>query len=98
VTLAKSCHASNMMQDLVSWYRSNSYCDHKSCGTFVPWNFRPCGTFVRREQTFQELSIHGTFIPVELSLLKNAYIPKTFSLNVKKRSKTMTTKCHYTCN
>jgi len=32
-------------------------------GTFAPWNSRSCGTFVPRKQTFQELSLPGTFAP-----------------------------------
>ena len=28
MTLAKTCHASNMVQDFV---KTNSYCNHKSC-------------------------------------------------------------------
>ena len=46
-------------------------------GTFAPWNFRSCGTFVPRERRFQELSFRGTFAPVELSFL-GANVPRTF--------------------
>ena len=38
-------------------------------GTFAPWNFCSCRTFVPRERMFQELSLHGTFAPVLLSFL-----------------------------
>jgi len=40
-------------------------------GTFAPWNFSSSGTFVPRERTFQELSLTGIFVPVELSLLRS---------------------------
>jgi len=69
-------------------------------GTFAPWNFRSCGTFVPRERTFQELLLGVTFAPVELSFLgskrsKNfrsyeivvplrTNIPRTFAPNVPK--------------
>ena len=43
----------------------------RSHGTLAPWNFRSCETFVAREQTFQELSLPGTFAPVELLLLRS---------------------------
>jgi len=33
--------------------------------TFVPWNFCTLGTFAAQERMFQELSLHGSFAPVE---------------------------------
>jgi len=72
-------------------FRSREWKVHRwnfcSRGTFVPWNirswnFRSCGSFV---PWFQELSLPGTFAPVELSFLggectKNFHSLKMFLL------------------
>ena len=51
----------------------------KSLRTFIPWNFRTPGTFAPQERMFQEVSLHGTFAALELSLHKQLSCPLTFA-------------------